>query len=191
MIIPQATMDRAIRLLQDKRAAEIKHVGGTLMPHLVGTSKLLEEWGNPPALCLAGLVHTAYGTDGFAETFFDPMTQRQDLAAIIGEEAEAITYFYDSCDRKFLYSRVRKGEPVRFRDRYTQQESDPDPALYASFLELTFANELEIFRRVKMPPEQIEKWRLFFTATESQVSPGAAAFFRATLTQPRPWWKFW
>jgi hypothetical protein len=201
MLVAQEARDRAIEMLQAKGAQDIEHVGGTLLPHLVGTAKLLQDWGNPQPLCIAGLVHTSYGTDGFNERFFDPLTQRHELAAIVGEEAEAITYFYDACDRKFLYPRVRKGEqPVRFRDRYTGREFEPEPAMYRSFLELTFANELEIFRRVKMGDEQVEKWRKFFTATESQVSSGAAAFFHATLpaaatpaapAASKPRWKFW
>ena len=192
MAVAEETKDRVVRFMQEKGAPGIQHVGGTLMPHLVGTCTLLEEWGNPEPLCLAGLVHTAYGTDGFNERFFDPLTQRSELAELVGPEAEAIIYFYDSCDRKMLYPRVRKGEPIRFRDRYTGQETDtPDPALYRLFLELTFANELEIFRRVQMPAEQIEKWRLFFSNTESQVSAGAVACFRSTLAAPKSKWKFW
>src|SRR5687767_10887708 len=158
MPIEQPTRDRVVRFLEERGVPRVQHVGGTLMPHLLGTCKLLEDWGNPQPLCLAGLVHTAYGTDGFNEQLFDPMTQRQELAAIVGEEAEAITYLYDSCDRKFLYPRVRDGKP-RFRNRYTAEEFDPEPNLYRQFLELTFANELEILRRVKMSDEQVEKWR--------------------------------
>ena len=43
------------------------HIGTTLYAHLVGTARLLETWGRPLDVCLAGLCHSIYGTQSYAE----------------------------------------------------------------------------------------------------------------------------
>ena len=39
---------------------------------------------------------------------------------------------------------------LRFRDRYTGEEFEPDEQTMRGFVELTFANGLELFRRCEM-----------------------------------------
>ena len=53
------------------------------------------------------------------------------------------------------------------------------------FLELTFANELEIFRRCPLTERQRQKWRAILSAAQKQVSPAASRFFEETLPAPR------
>ena len=182
---PRKPFDDAIRFVESHAAGKIPHVGGTLLPHLAGTCDLLGQWGNSPAICLAGLCHTAYGTDGFPTAFADP-ARRDELANVIGADAERIVYFYDACDRQFFYPQIARGERVlRFRDRYTGEEFEPDAQTMRGFLELTFANELEIFRRCELNEHQRRKWRAILSAAREQVSPGAAAFFERTLPAPK------
>jgi len=59
------------------------------LSHLLGTRRLLVAWGARPALCDAGLFHSAYGTE-----FFEPdaPATRQEVRALIGAEAEAIAH---------------------------------------------------------------------------------------------------
>ena len=182
---PQKLFDKAVRFIEANSAATIPHVGGTLLPHLSGTCDLLGQWGNDPAVCLAGLCHTAYGTDGFPTAFVDP-ARRDELAEVIGADAERIVYFYDACDREFFYPQIARQERVlRFRDRYTGEEFEPDEQTMRGFLELTFANELEIFRRCEMNEYQQRKWRAILSAARKQVSPAAARFFEETLPAPK------
>jgi len=68
---------------------------------------------------------------------------RDELAAVIGEEAERLVYFYASCDRHFSYPHL--GEPAGgFRDRFTATVLSPPQATRQDFAELTAANELDI-----------------------------------------------
>ncbi|NUP50112.1 MAG: hypothetical protein HOW97_22785 [Catenulispora sp.] len=130
--------------LRARGAADMAHPGGTLLDHLLRVRRRLADWGAPRAVQIAGLCHAAYGTDGFAPSLLD-LTGRGTLAEVIGERAEALVYLYGSCDRGTTYPRLRNGESPAFRDRFTGTESDPDDEDLRAFLEITAANELDVF----------------------------------------------
>ena len=109
-------------LLTGHGAARISHPGGTLLAHLQRVHALLAQWGARPEMQLAGLYHAFYGTDGFATALGSP-SRRDDLAAIIGEEAERLVYFYASCDRRFSYPRLaERAGPFRSEERRVGKE---------------------------------------------------------------------
>ena len=132
----------AAGLLASRGAAGIPHPGGTLLAHLERVSALLGQWGARPTLRLAGLCHAYYGTDGFPVMLGEPAS-RDELAGVIGEEAERLVYFYASCDRHFSYPHL--AEPAgAFKDRFTGAVLSPAQAMRRDFAELTAANELDI-----------------------------------------------
>lgn len=134
------------------------HPGGTLLEHLIRVSSCLAEWGAPRKVEIAGLCHAFYSTDGFAPTLLDVTApaDRAILADLIGAETEALVYLYASCDRAVTYPRLRLGlsdadadpdhpdEPV-FRDRFTGTDHIPATADLSAFLDITAANELDVF----------------------------------------------
>lgn len=139
---PDEQLAIAAGLLASRGAAGIPHPGGTLLAHLERVSALLGRWGARPTVQLAGLCHAYYGTDGFPVMLGDP-AGRDELAAVIGEEAERLVYFYASCDRHFSYPHL--AEPAgAFRDRFTGTVLSPPQALRRDFADLTAANELDI-----------------------------------------------
>lgn len=203
--------------LTSHSAQQLPHIGGTLMKHLSGTCDLLRQWKRPAAICLAGLCHTMYGTDGYPNPLEDP-TRRDKLAAIIGREAEELVYFYASCDRGWLYpqlapdelttgalvgihdvetakERLRQGSaPARppdpatgtaitFRDRFSGKVFIPSPDVFSAFLELTFANELEIIRGQwpHVPEQNRRLWKAIFERCGDVVSEAAYDSFRETF----------
>jgi uncharacterized protein (TIGR00369 family) len=130
--------------LASRGANKVPHPGGTLLAHLERVHALLGQWGARPAVRLAGLCHAYYGTDGFPAALGDT-AHREELAAIIGEEAERLVYFYASCDRRFSYPHL--GEPEgRFKDRFTGTVLISPLPLRRDFAELTAANELDIMQ---------------------------------------------
>ncbi|MEY9903859.1 hypothetical protein ABIA35_000065 [Catenulispora sp. MAP12-49] len=131
--------------LRDRGAAAMAHPGGTLLEHLIRVSRRLAEWGVRPEVQIAGLCHATYGTDGFAPSLLD-LTDRAVLIELIGERTEALVYLYASCDRAATYPRLRGGERPVFRDRFTQADLQPAEADLRAFLEITAANELDVFR---------------------------------------------
>ncbi|GGT88347.1 hypothetical protein GCM10010289_05440 [Streptomyces violascens] len=133
---------KALEMLAAAGAEEIGHPGGTLLAHLRRTGELLASWGARPALVSAGLCHAFYGTDGFRVALLD-LDRRAELADAIGAEAEALVYFYASCDRKASYPGLADDKGV-FVDRYTGVHMCPDLDARRDFAELTVANELDI-----------------------------------------------
>lgn len=57
------------------------------LSHLLGTRRVLQEWGERPAMCDAGLFHSAYGTEYFP---VDAPADPAEVQAVIGIEAEGI-----------------------------------------------------------------------------------------------------
>lgn len=175
-----AVRDRAVEALAARGAAAIPHPGGTLLAHLERVDALLGEWGARPALRLAGLCHAYYGTDGFG-TALGAVDRRGELAAIVGDDAERIVYFYASCDRDFSYPHL--AEPGGgFRDRFTGTVSVPLVSLRRDFAELTVANELDIVRVNPEVRERIGPWLLDLAGSWRELLGDAARdAVRATL----------
>jgi hypothetical protein len=140
-----ARVAQADTLLKELGAETVPHPGGTLLTHLHRVRTRLAAWDARPALQLAGLCHAFYGTDGFPHPLL-PLDRRTDLAAAAGEEAEAIVYFYASCDRRVTYPAFADpGSP--FRDRFSGRTRTPALSLRQDFAELTAANELDLADR--------------------------------------------
>jgi hypothetical protein len=136
----------AVDFLRSRSAEAVPHLHGTLLDHLLGTERLLRRWGCREELCLAGLCHAAYGTDGFAPHLV-PWRRRHVLAAALGATGpavEAIVYFYASCDRSVLYPQLAAAGPVIFRDRFLDVTVAASEVQLRDFVDLTLANELEI-----------------------------------------------
>lgn len=129
--------------LQQLGAGEFAHLNGSLETHLIGTYTLLTRWKATQELCDAGLFHAAYGTDGFDESLLG-LEGRQQVADIIGQQAEQIVYLYCACSRQFVFTELSPNQPVRFRDRFTNAEFYLTQVQAQHFCELTVANELEI-----------------------------------------------
>jgi hypothetical protein len=137
-------IEATVESLASRGANEMAHPGGTLLAHLERVHALLGEWGARPVVRLAGLCHAYYGTDGFPAALGD-IAHREELGAIIGEEAERLVYCYASCDRGFSYPHL--GEQAGpFKDRFTGTVLPAPMPLRRDFAELTAANELDIMR---------------------------------------------
>jgi hypothetical protein len=133
----------AVELLKRLGAQSIPHVNTDLLTHLEGTERILRSWGADEHLCLAGLCHAAYGTDGFPIALV-PLPERSVLVSAVGPVAEAIVYRYASCDRQHLYPQLGAAE-LSFRDRFTGGEILAGPDVLRPFADLTIANEYEIY----------------------------------------------
>lgn len=136
-------MDEKFRRLIEVGAGEFEHVDGSLIAHLEGTRCLLKEWNASDVLQEAGLYHAAYGTSAFAQSLFG-RCQREEVAAIIGNEAENIVYHYCACDREAFFIQFGQVDKPLFYDRITNEKSNVSGELLQQLCELTAANETEI-----------------------------------------------
>ena len=137
------TRDDVVAALEARGAATIDHPGGTLLAHLIRTGALLEGWGASEALVLAGLGHAAYGTDGFPTALFS-LDEREAVAGLIGDEAEAIVYRYGACDRQRTLGQLGRGPDVVWHDRFTAVAAPLSEREASELAELSVANELDI-----------------------------------------------
>jgi hypothetical protein len=142
-----AHRDAALAFLAEPGTAQTPHIFGDLRTHLEGVESLVMAWGGSDLLALVALGHATYGTDGFPPHILE-LGDREVLAAVIGEEAEALVYFYASCDRSFFYPQLEDPElgldRLRFRDRFTATELQPSGTDVTQFVDLTYANESEL-----------------------------------------------
>ena len=136
-------MDEKFRQLIELGAGEFEHVDGSLIAHLEGTMCLLKAWNASEVLQDAGLYHAAYGTSAFVQNLFE-LSQRQEVAVVIGSEAENIVYHYCACDRDAFFAQFGQVEKPEFYDRITAKKSTVSFELLQQLCELTAANETEI-----------------------------------------------
>jgi hypothetical protein len=75
------------------------------LSHLLGTRRLLTEWGASDALCDAGLFHSVYGTE-----YFEPARtpSREDVVAVIGPDAERIAWLWCVIERATIDPETRR-----------------------------------------------------------------------------------
>lgn len=173
--------ERARALLSERAAGSIEHIEGDLLSHLERTAALLAQWGADETLALAGLCHAAYGTDGFAMSLLT-LAEREVLAQAIGSQAEHLVYTYDACDRDHLYSRLGSAPAAEFRDRFTAAVRTMPESELRAFVELTFANELELASRIPAFAARYgDSLRELFVRCRSHASRPAWQFFVDTL----------
>ena len=100
---------RLIDFLQRAGAGEHRHAGGrSLLDHLIGTAEIVARWGQPTPLRRAGLLHSVYGTDAYGEALLAG-SQRGELAAIAGAEAERLAFLFGTVQRRPLLARTHRG----------------------------------------------------------------------------------
>ncbi|KAK9805046.1 hypothetical protein WJX73_006614 [Symbiochloris irregularis] len=63
------------------------------LDHLMGVSRVLQNWGEPQAVCDAGLFHSIFGTELFQDYSVD-FKQRPQIQKLIGERAEFLAYVF-------------------------------------------------------------------------------------------------
>jgi hypothetical protein len=82
-------------------ADDVGHSGRKLYTHLRNTHDLLESWGAPEYVCLAGLFHSVYGTRTFKHQCLEATAENRALICkLIGDEAEFLVYVFCTSDRK-------------------------------------------------------------------------------------------
>ena len=109
---PAPPTGERLALLRRLGYAELTHDSHVpFLSHLLGTRRLLVSWGERPALCDAGLFHSAYGTEYFQP---DHPASRDEVTALIGPVAEEIAYAWCTIRRDTLA--VDEPHAVEVRD---------------------------------------------------------------------------
>ena len=101
------------------------HGHRTLYEHLIGTWKLLKEWGCSRDICNAGLFHSIYGTQVYLPSTI-PIKNRKVVQNLIGEKAENLVYLFHITP------------PDRFEHFVTMHEPDR-----SDLITIDYANAME------------------------------------------------
>ncbi len=111
------------------------------LSHLLGTRRLLVAWGERPALCDAGLFHSAYGTE-----YFQPNTSasRAEVRSLIGDEAELVAWTWCTIRR----DTIELTGPVTAVNRSTNAAMPMSDQLVADIATLWAADTVEQIARM-------------------------------------------
>src|SRR5258708_1815449 len=122
-------------------ATSIAHRGQDFYAHLEGTHDLLQSWGNPEPICLAGLFHSIYGTWHFRRRTF-PIAQRAMIRDLIGEEAEFLVYVFCVAERPKELLEAASGSELLVTDHHAKDVIALTRAELVGLLEIEAANLL-------------------------------------------------
>jgi hypothetical protein len=173
--------------LDAHRAGVTAHLFGDPLTHLLRTEALVRAWGGSELLAMAARGHAAFGTDGFEEHFLST-AERPALAAVIGNEAEALVYFSASCDPDVFYPQLESGigsAELSFRDRFTGACFTPARDLVTHFVDFTYADEEEPAASSPGGPAEWTWLADFRRRTRQWATPGFTAGLGGLLGSDR------
>jgi len=163
--------DRYVAFLEEHNV-EVRHSGGTLLEHLMGTRAILEAWEQREAVCLAGLFHSVYGTESFRKTTI-PADLRPRVQALIGDEAEALAWLFGVLENRAFLSDLQPEVP-QVRHRQTGQTIQLTHQQHGDLCQMVAANALEQLDQI--PVDRLRRALAWMEPLRDKIGgPGAAA----------------
>jgi len=161
------------------------HSDRGLFDHLLGTRQLLLEWGSRPALCDAGLFHSIYSTEHYEQQAV-PLTMRDAVRQLIGDEAESLVWLFCMMRRDTLFENLGQDRNLSVQHRLTGEPIPLSGTQFQDLVTLTFANSLEAFPRCSWIWRRI--LRRSFRRFRSIAIPAA----QGTIDRfDAKWWELW
>src|SRR6185369_7652007 len=133
-----------LRFLREANTETMPHSDRGLFDHLLGTRQLLVEWGSRPELCDAGLFHSIYSTEHYEQTAV-PLTRRDDVRQLIGDEAESLVWLFCMMCRETFFRNLGQDRNPTVQHRSTGEQIPLSGAQHQDLVTLLFANSLEAF----------------------------------------------
>jgi hypothetical protein len=143
-------------LTERLRTHEIRHSGRDFYTHLKGTHDLLESWGNPVEVCLAGLYHSIYGTKHFRRKAH-PIADRATIRGLIGERAERLAYVFCVTARPRAFLGHPAGRDTMLHDNHANRMFAVCPRDLNDLLEIEAANLIEQGGKVRSTLERLRQ----------------------------------
>ncbi|WP_373371440.1 DUF6817 domain-containing protein [Stigmatella ashevillensis] len=161
-----------IAFLGQHGAHQSGHSRSSLLRHLLGTYELLHAWGGRAALCNAGLFHSVYGTETYPHASV-PLSLRDEVRALIGEEAEQLSYLFGAMVRDSLYENLGRSEGFSVCCWRTRESLPLSSAQLLDLYHLAVANWLE--QHLRVPIERRYARRQEFSALRRHLDARACA----------------
>jgi hypothetical protein len=165
------------RLLEDAGAGGVRHSGGTLLTHLVATYRLLESWAGSPTVCIAGLLHSIYGTDAFRVDVVSHQ-RRDTVQRAVGEEAERLAYLFGTVSHDSLAAAAGQAGAVTLEDFATKAPVLVSAGDLSGLLLIDLANSVEQLERIEYDRAQLHAERAVYERAAHQLTPRAIEAMR-------------
>jgi hypothetical protein len=178
-------LEKRLQFLREANTEGMPHTDRRLLDHLLGTRQLLVEWEARPALCDAGLFHSVYGTDSY-ELKAVPLTMRNDVQQLIGDEAESLVWLFCIMNRETLFENLGREGDFRVQHRLTDEWLPLTEVQFQDLWTLTLANSLEAYPRCSWIWRRYFRWS-FRGFREYAVPPAQRAIDRLDVQ----WWEIW
>jgi hypothetical protein len=163
------------RFLADRVQGVAHSQRGDLFTHLCKTHDLLESWGNPPSVCLAGLFHSIYGTWHVSHRAV-PFDRRDTVRVLIGEEAEALAYIFCVAERPKDFLECLDRRDVEIKDHQAGEMMALSRQTLDRLLEIEAANILE---------QDEGHYAVLDQCLRARLTPGAIEAIEAYLREGR------
>ena len=124
----------------------VPHSNTPFLAHLIGVYRDLKEWDCAEHVVLAGLFHSIYGTETF-QRFSLPLEKRDEIRALIGEEAERLAYINCALTRDSIDTSAIQGGTPHLHDRFTGGPLEITDAEFKDLLTLHLCDRLEQVER--------------------------------------------
>jgi len=130
-------------------ADQVSHSDKTYLAHAIGVYNDLRAWGADEDVCNAGLFHSIYGTEIF-QSFTLPVTRRDEVRELIGDEAEGLAFWNCFMDRSSFDRHLAGSGPYVLRHRETGEEHELSSEQYEKLCTIHLCDWLEQVGRSKM-----------------------------------------
>jgi hypothetical protein len=133
---------------------KVAHQDGTLVEHMFRACAILQDMKSKEQVCLAGLFHGAYGTEGLHNDDVDsiPKNKRREVEGIVGTEVERMIFTFSVMSYASLgksFRRImRPGGTPELRDRRTSEDIPLDREQFLDILRMKLGDVL-----AHMPPQ--------------------------------------
>jgi hypothetical protein len=168
MLDPERYRGDLVRLGLHKAA----HQDVTLIDHMIRACAILQDMKAKEHICLAGLFHGAYGTEGLHNDNVDaiPKERRAEVREIVGPEVEQVIFNFSVMSYASLGKSFRKvirpnGRP-ELKDRRTGADIPLDRDAYLDILQMKLGDVLAHMPEqighslVDVPTEHAGFWKM-------------------------------
>lgn len=160
-------------LITEAKADNLRHFDSSFVTHLIGTYQYLKEWNCDSEICIAGLLHSLYGTESTGGWAF-PLDRRDEVRKLAGERAEMVAYFncamhYPTFDRAL----ADHEETYLILDRFEQAELKLNQREFDDLALVHLADWLEQVPRSNNWPKRREAYK---TLAERLGGPMAQSY---------------
>jgi len=167
--------DPRLAFLREHQTQTTGHSDRTLLEHLLGTWQLLADWGNPAAVCNAGLFHSVYGTESFQHAAV-PTSLRPQVRALIGERAERVAWLFGRRTNVSFAANASRSSGHTLADRSTGATLPLSPQDWQDLCEVFVANAIE--QKAAVDPDRVRDVTARFSWIAQHTSAQAAEAWR-------------